>query len=106
MYYPKQQNYSIQNEIPLPLVHICLESLKLHLSDQYRVLETLKMLAQIPRHANLIIESGGVTQISQLFLQLNKSNVIYFSTFKNLVLEVCIALSHWPNAAQKMVTKL
>lgn len=55
LYYPKQQNFTIQNEIPLPLVHIALSALKLVISDQFRVLEMLKMLAQLPRHANALI---------------------------------------------------
>ena len=106
LYYPKQQNFTIQNEIPLPLVHIALSALRLVLSDQFRVLEMLKMLAQLPRHANALIEAGGVTQLSSLFIEIYKPNAVYFSTFKNLVLEVCIALAQWPTAAQKMVTKM
>jgi hypothetical protein len=66
----------------------------------------LKMLAQLPRHANAIIEAAGIAQLSTLFLQFYKPNVMFFSSFKNLVLEVCIALSQWPTAAQRMVTKL
>lgn len=64
------------------------------------------MLAQLPRHANAIIDFGGVSQLSTLFLEFYKPNAVLFSTFKNLVLEVCIALSQWPTAAQRMVTKL
>jgi len=70
------------------------------------VLEMLKMLAQLPRHANAIIEAGGVAQLSSLFLDFYRPDAVFFSTFKNLVLEVCIALSQWPIAAQRMVTKL
>jgi hypothetical protein len=66
----------------------------------------LKMLAQLPRHANAIIEAGGVAQLSIMFLEFYKPNALFFSTFKNLLLEVCIALSQWPTAAQRMVTKL
>jgi 2-keto-3-deoxy-6-phosphogluconate aldolase len=94
------------NEIPLPLVHIGLSSLKLLPSDQFRVLEMIKMLAQLPRHANAIIEAGGVSQLCTLFLEFYKPGSVLFSTFKNLVLEVCIALSQWTTAAQRMVTKL
>jgi hypothetical protein len=96
----------VQNDIPLPLVHIALSSLKLTLSDQFRVLETLKMLAQLPRHAHALIDSGGVAQLSSLFVDLYRPNAVYFSTFKNLLLEVCIALAQWPTAAQRMVTKM
>ena len=53
------------NEIPLPLVHIGLSSLKLLPSDQFRVLEMIKMLAQLPRHANAIIEAAGVSKLSK-----------------------------------------
>jgi 2-keto-3-deoxy-6-phosphogluconate aldolase len=94
------------NEIPLPLAEVGLESLKLLPSDQFRVLEMLKMLAQLPRHATTIIERGGVAQLCDLFLRFYQPNALIFSTFKNLVLEVCIALSQWPTAAQRMVTKL
>jgi hypothetical protein len=106
LYYPRQQNFSIQNEIPLPLVHIALSSLRLVLSDQFRVLETLKMLAQLPRHAHALIDSGGVAQLSSLLIDLYRPHAVCFSTFKNLLLEVCIALAQWPTAAQRMVTKL
>jgi hypothetical protein len=66
----------------------------------------LKMLAQLPRHANALIESGGVAQLSSLFIEFYKPNAVFFSTFKNLVLEVCIGLAQWPTAAQRMITKL
>jgi len=46
----------------------------------------LKMLAQLPRHANAIIEAGGVAQLSMLFLEFYRPNAVFFSTFKNLVL--------------------
>jgi hypothetical protein len=66
----------------------------------------LKMLTQLPRHATTIIERGGVSQLTCLFLEFYQPHSVVFSTFKNLVLEVCIALSQWPTAAQRMVTKL
>lgn len=64
------------------------------------------MLAQLPRHAHALIDSGGVAQLTSLFVDLYRPNAVYFSTFKNLLLEVCIALAQWPTAAQRMVTKM
>jgi len=66
----------------------------------------LKMLAQLPRLAREIIEQGGVQRLSNLFLQFYRPSAFFFSSFKNVVLEVCIALAQWPGAAQVMVSKL
>jgi hypothetical protein len=40
-----------------------------------------------------------------IFVSFYQSKAVVFSTFKNLVVEVLVSLSHWKDAAQIMVDR-
>ena len=56
--------------------------------------------------ANEIIQKDGIPALVSLFLRFYNPNSFFFSSFKNLLLEVFISLAQWHAAALKMIEPL
>jgi hypothetical protein len=82
------------------VTNLAMSSLDLSLSEQVRGLEILKFMLQLDRHADFFIEHSGVDKLIRIFVDFFKINSVVLSTYKNLILEVLICVSHWKNAAK------
>ena len=59
-------------------------------------------MLQLERHAEYFIENQGVEKLIKIYVDFFKLDTVVLSTYKNLVLEVLICISHWKKAASQM----
>lgn len=63
-------------------------------------------MLQLEKHAEFFIEKNGVEKLIKIYVEFFKLNTVVLSTYKNLILEVFVSLSHWKKAAFQLTKKI